>query len=793
MKLKRTATMGFAVAFGLAMLVSEPVGALAADLTEQAVAEQSVDAVGEGANLSAVKTEYGVSNVYTLQKTGDVTTELTTYLDNNCKGLTSPVIIYFPSGNYTLKDDNNLVLHSNVYIVAESGTTIKKSSGTNSMLRTRKDENVSNILIYGGTWDANGKGKNVFEFNAVSKGKIVNLTVKGTAASANGIQIAEGSKNCELKNVSANGNGRNGIQITSKSSASCMEVTANNNGAVGIAVDSSSTAKITKCEASSNKTNGIGVSQSTVNVDASKTKSNKENGISVANKSTVNVTNTTITGNSEYGICVSDASSLNKSATGDQKNTIQNNNWSGISATNSGTNIIVKGNTIVGNGKNPKKTSNGAVGHGIGVSESAKAEISNNVLTGNSECGISVFDKGTANIISNNISSNGRHGIGARKQVKLTLSGKNVINKNKYNGVLAADETTATITNATIDSAGEIGISIVDKSSVTLKSTTVSNSKDSNISITKGSDKKTGASLTLKSKNSITGSKKAHGIVVGKDSKGKVNITGSDNTISSNKQNGISLAEKSSATLTIKEATTVTGNKQNGIYVNGCKATMKKVTVSQNGKYGIGVDNKANITLESSKVEKNRSYGINISGSGTNATIKTTTVNKNKNVGIMVNQKATVSQLYKNKVTNNGKDGIYVKAGSKVKKVQKNTVTGHTEYGMTFYDSTVNNVKNNTLSNPDARAEVYKKGTKTNVDKLEVVSISKLKSSSKKVTGKATAKSEITVTADKKYTGKAGKNGKYSVKIGKQKKGSSVKVTAKDKYGNQVYNTCVVQ
>lgn len=703
-----------ALAVMLGVTMSLPGSVTAAEL--QKVNEVSLKGAQE--NFNAVQAAYGVQEVYSVQGKGNVTAEVTGYLEN-CKGRTSPVMIYFPSGNYTLGDNNNLVLHSNVYIVAENDTTIQKSGGSNSMFRTRAEEGVKNILVYGGTWDASKKGKNILEFNSVTNGKIAALTAKGTKADVNGIQIAN-SKDIDIENVTLSQNGRHGIQITSKSTAAVTQVTATNNSGVGIAIDTGATVTISESTANSNNENGIATSESKVTIKDSQINGNKESGLSIANKSVTQVTGTTMNGNSEYGITISKASTLNQSVTGAQNNTIRDNNWSGVSASNAGTFAHLEGNSIVGNGKKPKKTSSGEVGHGIGVSERASAEIVNNTLTNNSECGVSVFDSGKATIIGNTISANSRHGIGARKKAKLTVK-NNTIEKNKYNGILAADETNAVIEDTVINETGEMGLSVVDKSTVTISGSTVSNSKESNISISKGSDKKPGASVTLTGNNTVSGSKKAHGIVIGENSKGKLSITGRNNTIQNNRRNG-----------------------------------------------------------------------INVSGKGSTATLKNATVKKNKAEGIMVNQQATVSEISNCKVADNGDQGICVKAKSTVKKMQKNTVTGHKKYGMVFYDSTVNGVKNNVLSNPKAKNEIYKKGTRSNASQLDVVIINKLKSSSKTVQGKAQKNCSITVQADKKYTGKSNKNGKYSIKIAKQKKGTEVKVTVKDKEGNQAYNVITV-
>ena len=255
-------------------------------------------------------------------------------------------VVYIPSGTYYVTDNNNLVLKSYTYLVAENDTEIIKKDSTDgsAIIRTRSSENAKNCMIYGGIWNGNGKAKQGIEINNAKNVTIENITVK----------------NCL----------QNGIYLNNKS-----------------------TATIDRCTSTANKKNGLAVYTSSV----------------------ATLKNSNISYNKEYGICATDGSVLK--ANDNANNKITYNNWSGISATGEGTEILLHKNTITYNGQNPKETGSGKVGHGVGVSEKAYANITNNIIQDNSECGISIFDNAEAKISKNTIYRNGRHGIGARQEI----------------------------------------------------------------------------------------------------------------------------------------------------------------------------------------------------------------------------------------------------------------------------------------------------------------------------------------------------------------------------------------
>ena len=166
---------------------------------EQGVSVEVTKAVTKGENYNTVKKNYDISTVYEITGSGDVSAQFADYLNNNCKDLTKNVMIYFPSGNYELNNDIYFVLHSKVYIVAEKDTVIKMTgSQASSMLRTVADEKAADILIYGGTWNGNGNGTNIFEFSSATGVLLKNAVLKNAAS--NGVMLYNASEG-KMENV----------------------------------------------------------------------------------------------------------------------------------------------------------------------------------------------------------------------------------------------------------------------------------------------------------------------------------------------------------------------------------------------------------------------------------------------------------------------------------------------------------------------------------------------------------------------------------------------------------------
>ena len=517
-----------------------------------------------------------------------------------------------------------------------------------------------------------------------------NATVANSSASENkngtyinNSKISKFEKNSVFKNSDA------GIFITNNTNKiTLQDVKAYNNTGHGINI-SASTVNINNGEIYSNNKCGTYVNQeSKVTVNSNQIYNNKQSGLSLANSSTVWLKNSNIYNNSEYGVYVN----ISKLYANDgANNKIYSNNYNGVSAIGNGTEIYLHKNTITENGKAGKSSADGEIGHGVGVAESAYANITNNIISKNKQCGVSVFDGSKVKINKNTISENGRHGIGIRKNCKIKSMSENTISKNSYNGILWSDNSSGSLTKNTITNNSKFGLSVVDKSTATLTSNTITGNTKSNIGISKGNENKTGSKVVLKDSNYIASSTREHGIVV--SAQGKLEISGKNNKVEKNKKNGISLSDSSS--LKISNSTTIYGNGESGIYAKKSNLEIKKAKIRKNKKYGVCLENGGDLNIWKSVINTNVNYGINVSGNNTTVKVSNNEIKENK-IGIVVKNSAKASELKGNTLVSNKESGIMIKASAIVSTIKNNKIQKHKKYGLAIYDSKVNKITGNT-------------------------------------------------------------------------------------------------
>lgn len=99
----------------------------------QFTAGDSETEVTLGTNGQKVKDTYGITTIYQVTGTGNVTEEVSGYIQK-CHSLSASVMIYFPSGSYTITD--LLRIYDNLFIVAEadssfSGVSVNMSGSYN--------------------------------------------------------------------------------------------------------------------------------------------------------------------------------------------------------------------------------------------------------------------------------------------------------------------------------------------------------------------------------------------------------------------------------------------------------------------------------------------------------------------------------------------------------------------------------------------------------------------------------------------------------------------------------------
>ena len=581
---------------------------------------------------------------------------------------------------------NNIEAANNI----KGGIYVSASSG--SIKNSKCYSNENGIMVVG---NSNVNIDNVSTYSNNQRGLyIINSSASVTNSSVNENKTGVYINNSTISKFESNSifnNSDDGIFITNNANRVTLKnVKSYSNTGHGINI-STSTVTVNNSNVYSNKKCGIYANQtSKVTVESCKLYGNTQSGLSIANSSTVWLKNSNVYNNSEYGVYVN----ISKLYANDgANNKIYSNNYNGVSATGSGTEIYLHKNTITENGKAGKSTVDGEIGHGVGVAEKAYANITNNTIKNNVQCGISVFNGSKVKINKNTISGNGRHGIGIRQNCTIKSMEANTISNNSYNGILWADGTSGALTNNTITNNTKFGLSVVDKSTATLTSNTITGNAKSNIGISKGDENKTGAKVILKDSNYIASSTGEHGIVV--SAKGILEISGASNKIEKNKKNGISLSD--SSTLKISNTTTIYGNGESGIYAKKSNLEIKKAKIRKNKKYGVCLENGGDLNIWKSVINTNTNYGINVSGSGTTVKVSNNEIKENK-IGIVVKNSAIASELKGNTIVSNTESGIMIKASASVSTIKNNTIQKHAKYGIAIYDSIVTKITGNSYS-----------------------------------------------------------------------------------------------
>lgn len=377
---------------------------------------------------------------------GAAITTLSRVLNRAPREVTTPIVLYFPSGKYKLTSSMKIYAQ-NVHIVAERDSVFTASKSIKGMLEIR---NTSDVTVLGGKWNGNNKAKYCVMLN---KGK--NVTISE-------VEIFKSAER----------------------------------GAYFLA--------------------------STANLDRVISYKHKKYGISIATGSEVTIKNSRIYQNNMHGICVTD--SITHMENGNNK--VYKNGYSGISVTGKNGKIYVSGNEFTQNG-----TAKDSRGHGVAVSEKSYGEITNNVITKNKQCGISLTNKVKAIISNNTIKNNNRHGIGSAFGNTFTAE-NNTITGNKWHGIMLRDKGSATITNNVLSNNKVSGISLEKTSGTsTINGNSLYKNKSNGIIVTKAKISLTGNSITKNKAFGIyTDNAKVtlvSGNVIKSNSKGDIDASGS--------------------------------------------------------------------------------------------------------------------------------------------------------------------------------------------------------------------------------------------------------------------------
>lgn len=444
---------------------------------------------------------------------------------NKAIGSNRIITIYFPAGDYYL--DKSLWIYSNTHIILDKNATIHRmDSMINKGMMHNVDQNSKmdatggydmskNIIIEGGTWDGGNtalasKSSDIIRIDHASNVTIKDCTIKNVY-DCHLVELV-GVQNGLVNNCTFTGfryakghekdytYAREALQLDS----------AWLNWAIGSVVDGTSCKQVMVTN-NSFKDMPCGVGQhhhtktgecrneditiSSNTFTCSSSMKYCKMAVNCCGMNNLNVVDNTIDGPYRFSIHV--IASNNVSIT---KNKISNILINGMKV-DSGSTITIKENTFKSIGR-----------HGISIQGGDGINVTNNNITKVKENGICIYGGKFTNIANNTITDAGNHGISVAKSKGITPStikniNKNKITKVKQNGISISAGKVTNVNQNTIKTAGNHGISVIGG--------TVGSGKKKNVGIQKNtisSCKQNGVTVSIKGTVSSIGSNKITGV-----------------------------------------------------------------------------------------------------------------------------------------------------------------------------------------------------------------------------------------------------------------------------------------
>lgn len=195
-----------------------------------------------------------------------------------------------------------------------------------------------------------------------------------------------------------------------------------------------------------------------------------------------------------------------------------------------------------------------------------------------------------------------------------------------------------------------------------------------------------------------------------------------------------------------------------------------------------------NITANTIKSSKQN--GMNLV-KGTITSIKSNKVLSSGSHGISVGN-ASVKNIDANTITGTKGHGITIRTKSKITSVKDNKISSHTQCAICLSNGQITTVRGNVITKFKAGVnQIYASNGKLTTVRL---SVNPINTKAKKLTGKGTAGSTVSVKLNgKTYTAKVNKKGAFTIKIPKQKKGTTITLQQLDKNKNSLTTSTKVQ
>ncbi|MCR4673922.1 MAG: glycosyltransferase, partial [Lachnospiraceae bacterium] len=508
------------------------------------------------------------------------------------------ISIYVEGGSYNI-ESNVPIETSNVQLICSSDTTLNFASEKGIYCSA---SGLTNLTLSGGVWKGAGVSSTLLNLKNTTTATISDITFKN--ANSNNLQVYNST----------------GVTISGVNSAEAVE-------------------------------NGIYMKSSSVTMTNCNFYDNTQTGVFVRDGS-LTITTSEVHGNHNYGLRA--LGSAEVYANNNAGNKFYKNDYSGVSANASGVKLYLNGNSITSNGQNPKAGTDGAIGHGVGVTDGAYADISGNTIKYNEECGVSVFSGATAVLSDNNIAKSGHQGVGNREGTVIMQS-NNTISSSTLNGVTVSDGANLYVTGT--------GNVIKDNKGSGISVTTSDTTKICVVNIT-------GAVKSYR--NTLSG--------LYADNYSKITV---ENSEFNRQQNGVHITL--GATCTFKNCK-FTKNVV-GFYIGnpGSTGSVTYCTFDSNSENNIVARGGSNVTSIANNSIKGGKKGIEVLSSAFVQNISNNTLTK---TGGIIVKNASATKIKNNTIASSKTNGIYV-YNSAVTYLNNNIVTKSSAHGIYTKNSTV--------------------------------------------------------------------------------------------------------
>jgi hypothetical protein len=358
-------------------------------------------------------------------------------------------LIYLPSG--TVAVSSSIRVADRVYLVAEADTQVTLVASADQLLWFPAGVTAG---VYGGDWDAQGRGSASVIATGGARLSVAKATVR--AAGKHGIAGYRGAQ-VSLSEVTATANKVDGVHLEA-SRLTASQLTSTRNRRNGVQLSGGAVGAITESVLDENgqavtgsttgKTgHGMGLSSATAVLTGTSLSANKVCGVSTTGSSSLTLTGSHADRNGRHGLGSSAALKATLTDT-----TFVGNGYNGVLATGSGTALSLTGVQIA----NSKQ-------YGISLPSKGAVTLSATSVTGSGKSNIAASNKSKVVLRGDNVISAAKaHGLALASRSTLSITGTgNRIDLNASNGLMLSDKGTSGRISASVGYSGNKGTAVL--------------------------------------------------------------------------------------------------------------------------------------------------------------------------------------------------------------------------------------------------------------------------------------------------------------------------------------------